>query len=75
MPTDFTDDLQRIAAALNRARAALERFTPGEIASTAKAGSYWVMPADTPFRMRWIPCWFTKMWRQIFCRAWSLSWS
>jgi myo-inositol-1(or 4)-monophosphatase len=46
MNTDFTDDLQRIAAALNRARAALERFTPGEIASTAKAGGDPVTEAD-----------------------------
>ena len=43
---DYSDDLRRIDAALQRARAALERFTPGAIESTAKSGGDPVTEAD-----------------------------
>ena len=46
MDTDYTDDLKRIDAALHRAREALEQFTPGAIASKAKAGGDPVTDAD-----------------------------
>lgn len=46
MTRNHTDDLHRIEAALQRARTALERFTPGAIASTAKSGGDPVTEAD-----------------------------
>ena len=44
---DHDDDLARIAAALAAAARALSRFTPGEVASRAKAGGDPVTEADT----------------------------
>jgi myo-inositol-1(or 4)-monophosphatase len=44
---EFDDDLARIAAALAAAAQALSRFTPGEVASRAKAGGDPVTEADT----------------------------
>ena len=46
-PVEFDDDLARIAAALAAAAQALSRFTPGEVASRAKAGGDPVTEADT----------------------------
>jgi myo-inositol-1(or 4)-monophosphatase len=43
----YDDDLARIAAALAAAAQALSRFTPGEVASRAKAGGDPVTEADT----------------------------
>jgi len=45
--TAYAADLQRIAEALERANAALRRFTPGEVASCRKAGDDPVTEADT----------------------------
>jgi myo-inositol-1(or 4)-monophosphatase len=44
---DFTSDLSRIQHALEQARAALQRFTPGEIAARHKVGDDPVTEADT----------------------------
>ncbi len=44
--TDYADDLHRIETALARAAEALKRFTPGEVASTAKSGGDPVTEAD-----------------------------
>jgi myo-inositol-1(or 4)-monophosphatase len=46
MTTDHQADLERISRALDRARTALEPFTSGRIASTAKAGGDPVTEAD-----------------------------
>lgn len=43
----YAEDLQRIREALERANAALQRFTPGEVESRRKAGDDPVTEADT----------------------------
>ena len=43
----YTADLERIAEALERAKAALQRFTPGEVESRYKSGDDPVTEADT----------------------------
>jgi myo-inositol-1(or 4)-monophosphatase len=45
--SNLAADLQRIAEALERAQAALQRFTPGEVASRHKQGDDPVTEADT----------------------------
>lgn len=45
--SNLTADLQRIGEALERANAALQRFTPGEVASRFKLGDDPVTEADT----------------------------
>ena len=47
LAADFSADLERIAEALERAKAALRRFTPGEVASRFKQGDDPVTEADT----------------------------
>ena len=44
---EYTDDLERIEEALERARAAFQRFTPGEIEARHKQGDDPVTEADT----------------------------
>lgn len=46
-PYDGTADVERIREALDQARAALQRFTPGEIAARYKLGDDPVTEADT----------------------------
>ncbi len=45
--TSYAEDLQHIQEALERARAAFQRFTPGEVASRHKQGDDPVTEADT----------------------------
>ncbi|HSU83732.1 MAG TPA: 3'(2'),5'-bisphosphate nucleotidase CysQ, partial [Thermoanaerobaculia bacterium] len=45
--TSYAEDLLHIQEALERARAAFQRFTPGEVASRYKQGDDPVTEADT----------------------------